>query len=128
MTVCLGYVPSTEGRAALGHAIRECTVRKTDLVVVVTEEVASGVDWKSDLALAEASLLPSSVMVRVVSRDRDPADELVDASYEHDIDLVVIGLRRRSPVGKLIMGSTAQQVLLEAQCPVTAVKPPVEPA
>lgn len=105
MTVCLGYVPSTEGRAALGHAIRECTVRKTDLVVVVTEEVASGVDWKSDLALAEASLLPSSVMVRVVSRDRDPADELVDASYEHDIDLVVIGLRRRSPVGKLIMGA-----------------------
>ena len=38
------------------------------------------------------------------------------------IDLIVIGLRRRTPIGKLILGSNAQRILLDAPCPVIAVK------
>jgi nucleotide-binding universal stress UspA family protein len=57
----------------------------------------------------------------------EAADLMIDASYEEDVELVVIGVRRRSPVGKLFLGSTAQRVILEAGCPVTAVKPDVGP-
>lgn len=128
MTVGVGYLPSPEGRAALGHAIRECTERGDDLVVVVAAETAAGPDWAADLELARASMGSNQVAVRTVSGEHDAASELVDLSYEDDIDLLVIGLRRRSPVGKLVLGSTSQRVLLDARCPVTAVKPPVTPA
>jgi nucleotide-binding universal stress UspA family protein len=53
-----------------------------------------------------------------------PADEILMAAAAHDATRIVIGIRRRSPVGKLFTGSTAQQVLLEADCPVLAVKAP----
>ena len=39
-----------------------------------------------------------------------------------DADLIVIGLRKRSQVGKLVMGSNAQEILMAAACPVLAVK------
>jgi nucleotide-binding universal stress UspA family protein len=52
----------------------------------------------------------------------DPADDLVKVATEVDAEIIVIGLRRRSPVGKLILGSNAQRVLLDSPCPVLAVK------
>lgn len=127
MTVCVGYVPTAEGRAALGFAIRECTVRSDRLLVVVTAEVAASPEFEADLALSKASLRPSSVEVRAVDSDGSAATELIDLSYEDTTDLLVIGLRRRSPTGKFVLGSTSQQVLLAAGCPVTAVKAPVQP-
>ena len=48
---------------------------------------------------------------------RPSAEAILGAAITNNADLVVIGLRRRSPVGKLITGSTAQHVLLDAQCP-----------
>ena len=61
--------------------------------------------------------------LRVVDSGGDASDQLVDLAEEVDADLIVIGLRRRSPVGKLILGSNAQRVLLDAPCPVLTVKP-----
>ena len=55
-------------------------------------------------------------------RGREAHEEILSVARERRAELVVIGLRRRSPVGKLPMGSTAQRVLLEATCPVLAVK------
>lgn len=50
--------------------------------------------------------------------------DLVEVAEEAGAEFIVIGLRRRTPVGKLILGSNAQPVLLDADCPVLAVKPP----
>ncbi len=60
--------------------------------------------------------------VRQLVRGMDPADDLVNVANEVTAEFIVIGLRRRSPVGKLILGSNAQRVLLDAPCPVLAVK------
>jgi hypothetical protein len=59
--------------------------------------------------------------------EADLGDALIDASYQPDVELVVIGVRRRSPVGKLFLGSTSQRVILEAGCAVQAVKVRVGP-
>ena len=53
---------------------------------------------------------------------QDPAEDLISVADEESADFIVIGLRRRSPVGKLILGSNAQRILLDASCPVLAVK------
>jgi nucleotide-binding universal stress UspA family protein len=62
--------------------------------------------------------------VRQLVRGLEPAEDLVAVAVESEADLIVIGLRRRSPVGKLILGSNAQRILLDAPCAVLAVKAP----
>jgi nucleotide-binding universal stress UspA family protein len=60
--------------------------------------------------------------VRQLVRGADVAEDLISVAAESAADFIVIGLRRRSPVGKLILGSNAQRILLDAPCPVLAVK------
>ncbi len=55
-------------------------------------------------------------------RGLEAGEDLVQFARENEIDLIVIGVRRRSKVGKLLFGSTAQYVILKAQCPVLSVK------
>ena len=60
--------------------------------------------------------------LRQLVRGFEPAEDLISIAEASDAELIVIGLRRRSPVGKLILGSNAQRILLDAKCPVLAVK------
>ena len=60
--------------------------------------------------------------IRQLVRGFEPAEDLISLAETNSADLLVIGLRRRSPVGKLILGSNAQRILLDAPCPVLAVK------
>lgn len=128
MSVVVGYVPRAEGEAALTHAVEEARSRGTRLVVVNTSRGDALVDERfadeQQLTELERRLADSEVTHQVVQtiRGREAAEEILAAANEHRADLVVIGLRHRSPVGKLLMGSTAQKVLLEAACPVLAVK------
>ena len=62
------------------------------------------------------------VEVRHLVRGREPAEDLIEVAESSHAELIVIGLRRRTPVGKLILGSNAQRILLDATCPVLAVK------
>ena len=128
-TVVLGYVPKPEGEAALAAAIAECTLRGADLVVVNAHRARAGDrGWEQRLATeldeVRARVEGAGVMVdvRALQSELEPADDLIAVAEEVDADLIVIGLRRRTPVGKLILGSSAQRILLDAHCPVLAVK------
>lgn len=70
-------------------------------------------------ALADARV---TYEIRQLLGGDDTAEQLVALAQELAASLLVIGIRHRSPVGKLIMGSIAQRVLLDATCPVLAVK------
>ena len=63
-----------------------------------------------------------SCKMHLIIINMDPGEHIVEFAKEHRMDEIVIGVRMRSKVGKLIMGSTAQHVILEAPCPVVSVK------
>lgn len=129
MSVVVGYVPTREGETALQHAVREARSRAVRLLVVNTSRGDALVDERyaddQQLAALTATLTASGVDHELVHgiRGRDASEEILAVAHERGADLVVIGVRRRSPVGKLLLGSTAQRVLLDAPCPVLAVKP-----
>jgi len=122
-TVVVGYVPKPEGDAALARAIEEAKLRDADLVVVNSHRSRTD-EGEPDLGEARAVLDASGISyeVRQLVRGFEAAEDLISVAESHDAELLVIGLRRRTPVGKLILGSNAQRVLLDAHCPVLAVK------
>jgi nucleotide-binding universal stress UspA family protein len=128
--IVVGYVDTPEGEAALDRAIVEAEQRGARLVVISSHRGGSSYDKATAAEVEEvlsdvrSRLADAGVEheVRQLVRGEDPADDLIHVADEVDADLIVIGLRRRTPVGKLILGSNAQQVLLDASCPVLAVK------
>lgn len=126
MPVVAGFIPTAEGRAALDSAIEEAQLRGTRLVVVVhasRNAEAPTIEAAVDEARDRLEQTDVAHEVRHVQRGKDVAEDLVQLAEELQAELIVIGLRRRSPVGKLILGSNAQRILLDAPCPVLAVKP-----
>lgn len=117
MSVMVAVTDSTAGRHALDAAAEEARMLGTDLVI-------------ANLTLSQLSGLPTvdGVQVQVIDRsgpgDRDPAEAVLDELEERpDTQRLVIGVRRRSPVGKALLGSVSQRLLLESPVPVVAVKP-----
>jgi len=128
MTIVVGYTTKPEGRAALARAIHEAQTHAEDLLVL---NVSGGEAYADPLLATEdeldevrAQLADAGVAgeVRQLVRGKDVADELLTITGELGASLLVIGLRRRSPVGKLVLGSNAQKILLSVDVPVLAVK------
>lgn len=128
MAVVVGYLATPEGRAALDAAVVEAKQRGRRVVVVVSSRPDEPVDRRAEveaeLARVDAALAADGTAHEIRLLDGgDVADDLISTAEEVEAELVVIGLRRRSPVGKLILGVNAQRVLFDAPCPVLTVKP-----
>jgi len=127
MTVVVGWTSDARGQAALVRAIQEARVHDESLLVVnassgtapVDDRFAGTADVSQVRALLDSLGVDGEVRQTVV---RDVGDALLDIAEEVDASMLVIGIRHRSPVGKLLLGSTAQRILLDARCPVLAVK------
>lgn len=128
MTIVVGYVPTPEGEAALTAAIDEARRRSETLHVLnaARGDASGDAHFLDDEAMTalRGRLADSGVgfEVQQLVRGRDAAEEIVEAAERLGASLVVIGLRRRTPTGKLLFGSQAQRVLLDADRPVLAVK------
>jgi nucleotide-binding universal stress UspA family protein len=116
-TIVVGFSDKPEGRAALARAIRMAKLGDAKIVIVHTspDEEIAGLDDEMAATGLPYDIHPAPDVL-------DPAEELIKVSEGSPDAMIVIGLRRRSPVGKLLLGSNAQRVLLDASCPVLAVK------
>ena len=130
MTVLLAYDRSPEGDAALSAALEEAVRRGTDVVVVNVAKAASDAgspfseEQSLDAVAARFTGGGVAVDVRQLPPRPDESEAILDVVAEVRPDVVVIGLRRRSRVGKFILGSTTPRILQEVDCPILAVKPP----
>ena len=123
MSVLVVYSNSPEGRAALRHGHHVAQVEQLPLVAMDLDHFAGKNDRNIDPPIVAET--HAEVPVQWLGRrreDPDAADELLDTSEELGAKVIVVGIKRRSAVGKLLLGSNAQRILLGADVPVIAVK------
>ncbi len=126
--IVIGYSADPFGRAALEHGIAEAKLRQTTLLVINATSGEAYADPRfaqsGEVHDVEEHLANCGVEFELTQPvGVDTADELLAAMDRPNADLLVIGIRHRSPVGKLLLGSVSQQLLLECAKPVLAVKP-----
>jgi len=132
MKIMVGYDKSNASKEAVKYAKKHAVAFNAKVYIVTSvaqsreleiediQKVETGLkalkrSFKSDKIDCEAYAKVSAL---------SPGECLVEFAMENDIDEIFIGVRRRSKVGKLLLGSNAQYVILKANCPVVAVKLP----
>jgi len=128
MTILVAYAPRPEGRAALAKGI-EIAARRKERLIVVNAISGGNPDDPSFADTTEVEAVEKQLAAAGIDaafkqfvRGKDAVAEIVAMAESPDVSLVVVGLRKRSPVGKLIMGSVSRDILLSVGCPVLAVK------
>jgi nucleotide-binding universal stress UspA family protein len=132
MKMVVGYVNTDEGKAAVQWAVDQAR-RQGDEVIVVhsirgggspEEEEQEVLTYRKELDEIERRLTDAGIAhkTRRLIRGWSPAEDLIQVVSEEGADIIVIGLRRRSRAGKLLLGSDAVEILHDAECPVMVVK------
>lgn len=128
MTVLVAYLPTNEGEAAFSAGVAEATRRGEGLVVINSPRTGAPVSdtVADDQTLRRLRQAATDAGIEIELRTDGHTDDLVDRllelADEVDASVLVIGLRHRTAVGKLLMGSNAQRILLQSARPVLAVK------
>ena len=128
MTILVAYVPRPEGRAALDKGIEIATRRNERLVVVNAgpggrqddPNIVNG--YEVERVEERLATLPIEAEFKQFVRGQSTIEEIEEMVSALQVSVLVIGLRKRSPVGTLLLGSMAQEILLNVACPVLAVK------
>ena len=129
MTILIGFVPTPAGEAAFAAGLAEAARSGEDVVILNSPRRGATVDanligeGSGKELLAKASAQGVAARVDQAEHGSDIVETFEALIKRTDARMVVLGLRRRSPVGKLVLGSDAQRLLLELEVPVLAVKP-----
>ena len=127
--IVIGYSADEYGDAAVQHGIAEAKVRGAALLVI---NASRGDALADPRFAAEGQVLDLQEVLNASGLEYeleqpvgvDIVDALLAAMDRDDAELLVIGIRHRTPVGKLLLGSNSQKLLLRCAKPVLAVKPP----
>jgi nucleotide-binding universal stress UspA family protein len=131
MKILVGYNGSGPSKRALELAGR-CARTATAAVHVVTSMEGGSGERPEDIYKVKKGLEEArnflegegiEYEISELARGLSPGEDLVSYAEENRIDHIFIGIEKRSRVGKLLLGSTAQYIILNAPCPVTTVKP-----
>jgi nucleotide-binding universal stress UspA family protein len=130
MKILVGYDGSGASKDAANTARKYAAAleAKVDIVTSMVKgtegeqkeilQAERGLEYAKSLFAAENIASEIHLLIRGLS----PGEDLVRFAKENDVDLMVVGVKRRSKVGKLLMGSTAQFVIINAPCPVLSIK------
>ncbi len=119
MTVLIAYAATPEGAAALEHGLRIAEREGTDAIAFDLD----GASGAHDRSIEPSAQTPAPIRWFARAKDsRSAPDDLVDLADRLAVDVIVVGVRRRSPIGKFVLGSNAQHILIDAHVPVLAVK------
>lgn len=119
MTILVGYTKTAEGTAALRHGLQAAETAGKPLAVFPLGDLPAG--SAGDPALHEA-VQGGATLLQRDPQGRHAAEELLDTAVEAGASLVVIGVRNRSRVSKVLLGSDAQSIILGSSVPVLTVK------
>ncbi len=133
MTVAVAHQPSATGHLVLREAAREAALRNISMTVIqvtdavdldVTDAHTAGLSDEVSSVLGESGVGSVDWKLELVpgTGTDDTAESILHIATRAGAELLVIGARRRSPVGKLILGSVTQTLILEADMPVLVVK------
>ena len=130
MKILVGYDGSNVSREAVSLAEQHARTFKAE--IIIAQSMVGGPEVpRKDFETAEKNIeqqknrlldknIPCEALLSV--RGLQAGEDLIQIAEEHKVDEIIIGVRRRSKVGKLLFGSTAQYVILNASCPVVSVK------
>ena len=121
MSVVVAYSPSEQGRAALRAGAAQARSRRAPLVVDSGKGRTTADEDELRAELAALDEAPADVRLRA-SADPDVGAFLLQVIEAEQAELLVIGLRGKSRIGRLHLGATARRVVLASPCPVLAVK------
>lgn len=130
MKFLAAYSGTSQSKAVLELARKHAKVFGATLVIVSSSEGGSGEDLselnriKADLDAVQREMKEEGLTceVNLLARGLSPGEDLVRFAADNQIDHIFVGVQKKSRTRKLLLGSTAQYVILKSDCPVTTVK------
>jgi nucleotide-binding universal stress UspA family protein len=129
MKILVGYDGSTVSQRALTVAQKRAKAMDAKLYVFTSAHNGNIDDPKNtrlQTVLKDAEVLCNACgldcQIEMSNEKMSAAEDVIRYAKKMKVDEIIIGLRRRSSLGKLLFGSNARQILLDAPCPVMTVK------